>query len=102
MTGTPLGILAQIVLNVASFVLGLGAMRMALVLARGEKAHYQDIVPPTNLIWPYFAATVRTGLAVVGGLILLIIPCIWGALRPSRGPLGGGRRRSPGCPPGSR
>src|SRR6185369_698710 len=50
---TPLGFMASIVLGVAMFVLGLGATRIALLLARGEHAHYRDLMPPTNLLWPY-------------------------------------------------
>ncbi len=79
--GTALGLMASIVLNVAMFVLGIGATRIALHLARGSHAHYRDLMPPTKLLWPYLAAAILSALAVIGGLILLIIPGFWVALR---------------------
>lgn len=79
--GTPIGLLAQVVLVVASVVLGIGATRICLRLTQSHVAHYREIIPPMQLLWPYVAATVLAALAVVGGLILLIIPGIFVALR---------------------
>lgn len=81
LAGTALGFLASLVLIVATVVLGVGATRIALRLAQGHPAHYADIVPPVRLLWPYIAAAVLTGLAVIGGLILLILPGIWVMVR---------------------
>ncbi len=79
--GTALGFLASLVLFATVVLLGIGATRITLRLAQGHAAHYRDLIPPTKLVWPYIAAAVLSGLAVLGGLILLIIPGIWVALR---------------------
>ena len=79
--GTVLGFLASLVLFAATVLLGIGATRITLRLAQGHAVHYRDLMPPPPLIWPYVAAAVLSGLAVLGGLILFIIPGIWVALR---------------------
>src|SRR3990167_5151141 len=81
LAGTALGLLASLVLFAATAVLGIGATRIALRLAQGHSAHYADIVPPMRLLWPYIAASLLAGLAVVGGLILLILPGVFVAVR---------------------
>ena len=81
LAGSALGLLASLVLFAATAVLGIGATRIALRLAQGHSAHYADIVPPMRLLWPYLAAALLTGLAVIGGLILLILPGVWVAVR---------------------
>ena len=81
LAGSALGLLASLVLFAATAVLGIGATRIALRLAQGHSAHYADIVPPMRLLWPYIAAALLTGLAVIGGLILLILPGIFVAVR---------------------
>src|SRR3989338_315036 len=58
----------------AGTALGIGATRIALRLAQGHSAHYADIVPPMRLLWPYIAASLLAGLAVIGGLFLLFLP----------------------------
>lgn len=78
---TPLGILAIIVLSVLGVFLGAGAMHIALKLAHGTHAHYRDIMPPFTLVWPYFLSGLLAGLATLAGLILLVIPGIYLALR---------------------
>ncbi len=79
--GTALGFVAAVVLYALITVLGIGATRITLHLVQGKPAHYRDIMPPTNLLWPYIGASILTGLAVLGGLILLIIPGIIVAIR---------------------
>src|SRR3989344_5400904 len=79
--GTALGLLASLVLVAATAVLGIGATRITLRLAQGHAAQYADPLPPMRLLWPYIAASLLAGLAVVGGLILLILPGIWVAVR---------------------
>jgi len=81
LAGTALGFVATVVLVAANFVLGVGATLIALRLAQHRAVDYQNIVPPVKLLWPFFAAAVLTCLAVIGGLILLVIPGIWVALR---------------------
>ena len=79
--GTALGSLAEVVLAVAAFVLSIGAARITLRLAQGHTVHYRDLLPPVAFLWPYFAASVLAGLCVLGGLILLILPGLWIAVR---------------------
>ena len=81
LAGSALGLLASLVLFAATAVLGIGATRIALRLAQGHSAHYADIVPPMRLLWPYIAASLLAGLAVIGGLILLILPGVFVAVR---------------------
>jgi uncharacterized membrane protein len=78
---TLLGISAQIVLAIISIYLGVGLTVIVLKLARGEHASYSDIMPDTALVWRFFLAGLLTALLVVCGLILLIIPGIYLALR---------------------
>ena len=79
--GTALGLLATLVLVAATAVLGIGATRIALRLVQGHAAQYADIVPPARLLWPSIAASLLAGLAVIGGLILLVLPGIFVAVR---------------------
>ena len=81
LAGTAIGLLAYLVLLALSILLGIGSTRVALLLAQGSPARYQDLMPPLRLIWPYIAASILTALCVVGGLILLVIPGFWIALR---------------------
>lgn len=75
------GALATVALTLVSVVVGVGLMYISLKLARGEHASYRDIVPPTKMVWHYFCASVLTGVLIVVGFILLIIPGIYLALR---------------------
>jgi hypothetical protein len=49
--GTVLGFAASIALAVLGIVLGAGMMLIFLKLARGESAHYRDIVPKAGVVW---------------------------------------------------
>jgi hypothetical protein len=60
--GTALGAAASIVLAVLGIVLGAGMTLIFLKLAKGEHAHYRDIVPPMGLVWKYFCTSILTGL----------------------------------------
>lgn len=79
--GTALGFLAELVLAIAAFVLSVGAARITLRLAQGRAVYYRDLLPPTALLWPYFAASLLAGLCILGGLILFILPGLWIAVR---------------------
>ncbi len=75
------GVLAMLALGIASVILGTGFTVITLKLAKGEHATYKDLIPPGTLVWTLFCASVLTGLMVVGGLILLIIPGIYFLVR---------------------
>jgi hypothetical protein len=71
---TLVGGLANIALAVVGVILGAGFTRIILRLAEGHTALYRDLIPPGRLVWRFFIVSVLTGMAVVGGLILLVIP----------------------------
>ncbi len=78
---SPSGAGAYLVLSIVSFIVSVGAARIMLHLARGEHASYSDLIPPWNLAWKYFLLGLLLGLIVIGGLILLIIPGFYFAIR---------------------
>lgn len=78
---TAQGIAAEIVLTVVSILFGIGLTYITLKLSKGEHTIYGDIIPPLPLVWQFFAASVLSALIVVGGLILLIVPGVYFALR---------------------
>jgi len=79
--GTVRGFFATVLLLIIGVVVGIGFTHIALKLAKGESAVYRDILPPAKLGWDYVLASFLTGLIIFGGLILLIIPGIYFALR---------------------
>ena len=79
--GTALGALASIAVGVAGIVLGTGLLLITLRVARGEPIEYKQIVPPMSLVWKVFLASLLIGVLVFAGLILLVIPGIYFALR---------------------
>lgn len=78
---TFMGIAASIVLGVVSLFVGVGFTIITLKLAKGESASYADIMPPVKLVWHYFVANILSGLFIVIGFILLIVPGIYLMLR---------------------
>jgi hypothetical protein len=78
---TLVGALASIALAVVSVVMSAGLTLIALRLAEGHTAHYRDLFPWNRMVWYFFLASLLEGLAVVGGLILLILPGIFLAIR---------------------
>lgn len=80
-TETLSGVVLSALLSVVAIVCGIGAVRIGFLVAQGQPPRYSDLLPPVKILWPYIGASVLTLLAVIGGLILLIIPGIWAALR---------------------
>jgi uncharacterized membrane protein len=78
---TFIGIAAQIVLFVLSVYLGVGLTVIVLRIARGEHTSYGDIMPDTALVWRFFLAGLLSGVLMFLGLVLLIVPGIYLALR---------------------
>jgi hypothetical protein len=71
------GFLALVALGVASVIVSTGFTSIALKLAKGEHASLGDLLPASRMVWTFFLASVVTGLIVVGGIILLIVPGLY-------------------------
>ncbi len=79
--GTPIGIAATIVLWAIGVWLSVGGFTIALKLAHGHATRYEDLFPPLKITWRFFVVSFISGLIVVLGLIALIIPGVYLALR---------------------
>jgi hypothetical protein len=66
------------VLMVVGFVLGTGFTIITLKIGKGEHATYRDLL---LVVWKFFLISTLVGLIVLGGLILLIVPGIYFAIR---------------------
>ncbi|MDB5225208.1 MAG: hypothetical protein JWL87_160 [Candidatus Adlerbacteria bacterium] len=87
----PAFFLASVVFSVVSIVLGAGMTVIFLRLARGDHAHYRDLVPKLGLVWKYFCSGLLAGLIsflplLVGGLLALGILVATGSVNFSEGP----------------
>lgn len=87
---TVLGAVASLVLAVLGIILGAGATLIVLKLAKGEHAHYRDIVPAMGLVWRYFCTSLLTGIItflplMAGGLVSLAILASTGSINFSEG-----------------
>jgi uncharacterized membrane protein len=69
-----------IVQTVLDLVIGIGLVSIALKFIDKKKPQYKDLFYYKPII-NYFLASLLTGLIVIGGLILLIIPGIYFAFR---------------------
>jgi hypothetical protein len=80
--GSLIGALALLALGVASFIVGVGFTVITLRLAQGKHAEFKEIIPPVQLLWQYFAASILTGLVIMGVFlgIMLIALAIGAAL----------------------
>jgi uncharacterized membrane protein len=78
---TTLGTLALLALTVLAVILQAGFLNIILKIAKGDKVAYKDLIPPFALVWKMFLASLLVGVLVVAGLILLIIPGIYFAIR---------------------
>jgi uncharacterized membrane protein len=72
-----LGILATIFL----IIVRIGYTKIFLRMNEGEKPKFSDLFSEYHLFWKYLGVSILTGLAVVGGLILLLLPGIYWAVR---------------------
>jgi len=79
--GTIDGIFAALLAAIVGAVIGVGAMRIVLKIATHQHTSYADIIPPLGLVWQYVVVTFFAALIIFLGLILLIIPGIYFALR---------------------
>jgi hypothetical protein len=78
---TLIGFLGNLAIGIAGFVVGVGLTFISLRIAQGKHVEFKDIIPPLEVLWRYFLASLLVCLAVFAGFILLIIPGIYLALR---------------------
>lgn len=64
------GAMASIVLSIASAALGIGATIIALRLAEGKHATYQNIIPSWTIFWRTLVAGLLVALVIVGPLLV--------------------------------
>lgn len=70
-----------LLLVIASIIVSIGYMIISLKVSRGEAVSIKDIIPPGKIGFNVFLVSILAGIIVVAGLILLIIPGIYLALR---------------------
>lgn len=75
------GSLIGLVALVVSFILELGLIRMYLDLCDDKEDTLETLFSQYRLVWRYFGALLLYGIMVVLGLILLIVPGIYLALK---------------------
>ena len=78
---TLIGAVAVIVLFIVTLFLGVGLTVITFKIAKGERTSYADILPSGGLVWRYFVAQLLSGLFILIGFILLIVPGIYLMLR---------------------
>ncbi|HWB33701.1 MAG TPA: hypothetical protein VG753_00030 [Candidatus Paceibacterota bacterium] len=78
---TLIGWLATIALAIAQIVVSIGLTLVSLKIAKGQAVSFNDALPPAKLCWQYLAASIVAGFITVLGLLLLIIPGIYLAVR---------------------
>ena len=78
---TLIGFFAALAVGILGIFLQYGFVVIVLKLARGEATTYRDIIPKPALVWKLFLAGLLVGVLTLAGLILLIIPGIYFALR---------------------
>jgi Co/Zn/Cd efflux system component len=71
--GTLIGALAVVALSVAQFVVGVGLTLVTLRIAQGKHVELKEIVPPLEVLWRYFLASVLVGLIVMGVIVGLVL-----------------------------
>ena len=66
----------KIVLWVVSMLIGVGYLKMNLMMARDQEPSIEEIYINVQALIPYLLGGLCYGLAVIGGMILLIVPGI--------------------------
>ncbi|MCI5108269.1 MAG: hypothetical protein MRY49_00280 [Candidatus Pacebacteria bacterium] len=81
------GIVVGIILSVILFIIEIGYIKFILKFVGGGDADVSDLLLHTKFFWKYLFAMILYGLAVFIGLILLVVPGIYIALRFAFAPL---------------
>lgn len=79
--GGPVAFITNIISNIISLYLGLGAVRYGHRLVKGETPEIGDLFSQSHKLLSTIGATILFGVAVFIGLILLIVPGIILAIR---------------------
>jgi len=85
-----MGTAARLVFNVVSWILTAVLMMVSLRIVRGGNRHLDglgDLPLGPGKILQYFVVNLVTGLIVIGGLLLLVVPGIYWALKYQYAPL---------------
>ena len=67
--------------GILSAVCSIGLLSMSLKLVRGQKVAYEEIIPSFHVLWRLVLASVVSGVLILLGLVLFIVPGIYLALR---------------------
>ena len=62
-------------------LLGIGLIKISISVNDGEKADYKDLYIHSKYFWRFLGATIIRGLIILVGLIFLIIPGVYLAIR---------------------
>src|SRR3989344_6490826 len=76
-----LNVVASILFWVLHIVLDIGLVKIALKLVAGQKPELEDLYNHYPLFWKYLGGSILSGLIIMGGLILLIVPGIYFAVK---------------------
>lgn len=76
-----LGLLYFVGRFLLSMLMNLGVLKIQLDVTKGLKPGYKTLFSGQGIYWKFIGATVLYSLVVLGGLILLIIPGIYLAIR---------------------
>lgn len=77
-------VILSLLLSIVSIILEIGSINLVLKLVDGNKGDIKDVYTYSNLpikVFKTFVACIFAGIAIVGGLILLVIPGIYVAVR---------------------
>jgi uncharacterized membrane protein len=74
-------ILLQILFAVFSMLIGIGMAKIYLKVHDGQQAPFSELINHSELLWKYFVGEILYALIVVGGLILLVVPGIYWAIK---------------------
>ena len=75
------GLIIAIVGVFVSFLIQIGWVRIGLKLLNGELAEYEDLLKNGDRVLSYFLGNLLVGVIVAAGLVLLVIPGIYWALK---------------------
>ena len=74
-------VLVGLVLSVLSAICTVGLLAISIKLVRGQRAAYEDIIPNWHIVWRFALVSIVSGVFIILGLVLLIIPGIYLMLR---------------------
>lgn len=74
-------LIVTIALVVVSIILRIGYTKIFLRIVDGEQPKFTDIFNAQGIFWRYLGTSILYGLIVIGGLILLIVPGIYWAVK---------------------